>query len=94
MNLPTTQKLFRKQGTVGMVEIAALCKNCPISDIVTQLSEKLPSAKVTAVQQVVEGRMDTLHSFRRFSLEFPPGSVCRVHGRLRDDDGQRKRAYS
>jgi putative ABC transport system permease protein len=68
MNLPTTQKLFGKQGTVGMVEIAALCKNCPISDIVTQLSETLPSAKVTAVQQVVEGRMDTLHSFRRFSL--------------------------
>jgi putative ABC transport system permease protein len=68
MNLPITQKLFGKQGTVGMVEIAALCKNCPISDIVKQLSEKLPTAKVTAVQQVVEGRMDTLHSFRRFSL--------------------------
>lgn len=68
MNLPTAQKLFGKQGTVGMVEIAALCKNCPISEIVAQLSEKLPSAKVTAVQQVVEGRMDTLHSFRRFSL--------------------------
>lgn len=68
MNLPTSQKLFGKEGTVGMVEIAALCKNCPISDIVTQISEKLPSAKVTAVQQVVEGRMDTLHNFRKFSL--------------------------
>ncbi|MBI5252533.1 MAG: ABC transporter permease [Desulfomonile tiedjei] len=68
MNLPTSQKLFGKQGTIGMIEIAALCKNCPISEIVSQLSDKLPSAKVTAVQQVVEGRMDTLHSFRKFSL--------------------------
>jgi len=68
MHLPTSQKLFGKENTVGMIEIAALCKNCPISDIVNQLSDKMPGAKVTAVQQVVEGRMDTLHNFRRFSL--------------------------
>ena len=68
MWLPKTQELFGKQGTVGMVEVAALCKNCPISEIVSQISEKMPSAKVTAVQQVVAGRMDALHSFERFSL--------------------------
>jgi putative ABC transport system permease protein len=68
MALPVTQKLFGKENQVGMVEIAALCKNCPISEIVAQISEKIPAAKVTAVQQVVEGRMDTLHNFRKFSL--------------------------
>ncbi len=68
MYMPVAQKLFGKEGKVGMVEVAALCKNCPISEIVTQIAEKIPSAKVTAVQQVVEGRMDTLHSFRKFSL--------------------------
>jgi putative ABC transport system permease protein len=68
MYLPVTQKLFGKEGKVGMAEVAALCKNCPISDIVTQISQKIPSAKVTAVQQVVAGRMDTLHNFRKFSL--------------------------
>jgi putative ABC transport system permease protein len=67
-SLAKAQTLFGKQGKIGMVEVAALCKNCPISEIVDQISEKIPSAKVTAVQQVVEGRMDTLHSFRRFSL--------------------------
>ncbi len=66
--LPVAQKLFGKEGKVGMVEVAALCKNCPISDIVGQLSEKIPAAQVTAIQQVVKGRMDTLHSFRQFSL--------------------------
>lgn len=68
MALPVAQHIFGKQGKIGMVEVAALCKNCPISDIVSQIAERMPTAKVTAVQQVVEGRMDTLHSFRKFSL--------------------------
>jgi putative ABC transport system permease protein len=68
MYLPVSQKLFGKEGKVGMVEIAALCKNCPISEIVDQIAKKIPSAKVIAVQQIVAGRMDTLHSFRKFSL--------------------------
>lgn len=68
VTLPVAQRLFNKEGKVGMVEIAALCHNCPISEIVTQLSEAIPTAKVTAVQQVVEGRMDALHNFRKFSL--------------------------
>ncbi|MFH1116477.1 MAG: FtsX-like permease family protein [Pseudomonadota bacterium] len=68
MSLPVSQQLFNKQGKVGMVEVAALCKNCPITEIVAQISAAIPAAKVTAVQQVVEGRMDTLHNFRKFSL--------------------------
>jgi putative ABC transport system permease protein len=68
VSLPVAQKLFNKEGKVGMVEVAALCNNCPISDITAQLSNKLPTAKVTAVRQVVESRMETLASFRRFSL--------------------------
>jgi putative ABC transport system permease protein len=68
MGLPVAQKLFDKEGKVAMVEVAALCKNCPISDIVEQISEKIPAAKVTAIQQVVKGRMETLAGFRRLSL--------------------------
>jgi putative ABC transport system permease protein len=68
MSLPLAQGLFDKRGTVAMVEVAALCKNCPISEIVRQISAELPDAKVTAVQQVVQGRMDTLGRFRQFSL--------------------------
>lgn len=68
MAFPVTQELFNKQGKVGMIEVAALCKNCPISEIVGQISAAIPTAKVTAVQQVVAGRMDTLRNFRKFSL--------------------------
>ncbi len=68
MYLPVAQKLFGKEGKVGMVEVAALCHNCPIADIVTQISEKIPTAKVTSIQQVVQGRMATLGGFRKLSL--------------------------
>ena len=66
--LDTAQALLNKPGEVSLVEVAALCNACPIEEMVAQISEKLPSAKVMAIQQVVKGRMETLHQFKRFSL--------------------------
>ncbi|MEW6112109.1 MAG: FtsX-like permease family protein [Thermodesulfobacteriota bacterium] len=68
MPLRVAQRLFGKEGKIAMAEVAALCHNCPISDIVTQISEKIPAAKVTALQQVVASRMDALHNLEKFSL--------------------------
>jgi putative ABC transport system permease protein len=50
-----------------MAEVAALCNACPIEEMVRQISEALPGAKVMAIQQVVKGRMQTLAQFRKFS---------------------------
>ena len=50
-----------------MVEVAALCTACPIDEMVKQISEALPGAKVMAIQQVVKGRMEALSMFRKFS---------------------------
>ena len=36
--------------------------------MVAQIAEKLPNAKVMAIQQVVKGRMQTLAQFRNFSF--------------------------
>ena len=65
--MKTAQSLLDKNGKVSMVEVAALCHDCPIDDMVKQLSEALPAAKVMAIQQVVKGRMETLAQFRKFS---------------------------
>jgi putative ABC transport system permease protein len=67
-DLKTAQTLFGKEGRVSMVEVAALCKDCPIDDMVSQLSGALPSAKVMAIQQVVKGRMAALGQLKKFSL--------------------------
>ena len=48
-----------------MAEVAALCSNCPIDEMVSQISEALPAAKVMAIKQVVKGRMETLELFNK-----------------------------
>jgi putative ABC transport system permease protein len=65
--LATAQTLLDKPGQLSMVEVAALCTACPIDDMVIQIAEKLPTAKVMAISQVVKGRMETLAQFRKFS---------------------------
>ena len=66
-SLPKAQKLLGKEGKITLAEVAALCSGCPISDMVTQIAEKIPDAKVSAIQQVVEGRLKALDQFKRFS---------------------------
>lgn len=65
--LATAQSLFNKNGRVSMAEVAALCHDCPIDDMVKQISDALPGAKVMAIQQVVKGRMETLGHFKKFT---------------------------
>lgn len=65
--LSTAQSILDKTGRVSMVEVAALCNDCPIDEMVRQISEILPGAKVMAIQQVVKSRMETLNHFRKFS---------------------------
>ena len=66
--LPTAQALFDKPGRISMAEVAALCKDCPIEEMVAQISEVLPGARVMAIQQVVKSRMETLAQFKKFSF--------------------------
>jgi putative ABC transport system permease protein len=65
--LSTAQAIFNKSGRVSMAEVAALCKDCPIEEMVRQITEALPGAKVMAIQQVVKSRMETLAQFKKFS---------------------------
>jgi len=66
-HLSTAQAILGKGGRISMVEVAALCTNCPIDDMVKQISGALPGAKVMAIRQVVKGRMETLGHFHKFS---------------------------
>ncbi|GFE58901.1 FtsX-like permease family protein [Geobacter sp. AOG1] len=66
-SLSKAQKLLGKEGKITLAEVAALCSGCPIGDMVTQIAEKIPDAKVSAIQQVVEGRLKALDQFKRFS---------------------------
>jgi len=65
--LTTAQEVLGKRGVVSMVEIAALCHDCPVADMVSQLQGVLPGVDVQAVQQVVKTRMHALDQFRLFA---------------------------
>jgi putative ABC transport system permease protein len=65
--LPLAQSILGKQGRISMAEVAALCADCPIEDMVTQISQALPGANVMAIKQVVKGRMETLGHFRKIA---------------------------
>ncbi|HKV39397.1 MAG TPA: FtsX-like permease family protein [Blastocatellia bacterium] len=65
-DLADSQRLLAKPGELSLIEISALCKGCPIDDIVGQIRGVLPEAKVSAVQQAVKARMQTAGQLSRF----------------------------
>ncbi len=68
IDLGTAQALFKKPFSVSLIEVAALCYDCPIEEIVSQASAKLPGAKVTAIRQTIQSKMETMQQFENFSL--------------------------
>lgn len=63
--LSQVQSALGKEGRISMVEVAALCSGCPIEEMVTQISKTLPGARVQAIKQVVEGRLQALEQMGR-----------------------------
>ncbi len=68
MSLSSAQKLFNKPEAVSLIEISALCYDCPIEEIVAQTSSAVPAAKVTPIKQTIEAKMTAVHSFEHFSV--------------------------
>ena len=67
-DLAKTQEILNKEGKISMVEIAAFCQGCPISEKTLQIAEKFPNAKVTAMKQAVMSKMQSIELFKSFSL--------------------------
>ncbi len=65
--LPTAQRMLHKPDELSLIEVSAMCNGCPIDDIVAQLSAALPDAKVSALQQAVRARLQTVERLSRFS---------------------------
>ncbi len=65
--LAAARQILRKPGELSLIEVSAMCNGCPIEDIVAQLSAALPHAKVSALQQAVRARMQTVERLSRFS---------------------------
>lgn len=67
-SLPHFQSLLGKPDQLSMIEVSALCIGCPVEDIVKQISAQLPQAKVSALQQSVRARAETVERLTRFAV--------------------------
>ncbi len=67
-DMNAAQTVLGKPGKVSMVEIAAFCRGCPITEMTLQIAEKFPNARVTAMKQAVMSKMQSIELFKSFSL--------------------------
>ncbi|MCJ7703911.1 MAG: FtsX-like permease family protein [Desulfobacterales bacterium] len=67
-DLAFVQEVMKKPGTLSLIEVSAFCNTCPIEEIVRQVSKELPHAKVTAIKQTLQTKMEALDHFKKFSL--------------------------
>lgn len=66
--LGQVQNLLGRPGQLSVIEVSALCKDCPVEDIVAQIRKELPHANVSAIQQSVRARAAAVDRLSRFSL--------------------------
>ena len=62
------QEALKKPGALSLVEVSAFCISCPIEEIVNQIAKALPQAKVTAIKQTLQTKLETLEHFKKFSM--------------------------
>ena len=67
-DLALVQEVMKKPGALSLIEVSAFCNTCPIEEIVKQISQKLPRAKVTAIKQTLQTKMEALDHFKKFSV--------------------------
>jgi putative ABC transport system permease protein len=67
-DLSFVQEVLNKPRAVSLIEVSAYCNTCPIEEIVDQISKKLPHAKVTAIKQTLQTKMEALDHFKKFSI--------------------------
>ena len=68
IDIKQARGIFNKPLAISLIEVAALCYDCPIEEIVAQTSAKLPNAKVTAIRQTIDAKMQTVQHLESFSF--------------------------
>ncbi len=63
---PVAEQALGRAGAVSLIEVSALCRGCPIEDIVSQIATVLPNARVAPIRQAVAARERTMLQFTRF----------------------------
>lgn len=66
--METVQQILGKPGRISLIEVSALCNDCPIDELVTQISAVMPGSDVKAIRQVMEQRMQVVRQVETITL--------------------------
>lgn len=66
-DLALVQRQLGRPGAVSFIEVSALCRGCPIEDIVAQIGAVIPHARVAPIRQAVAAREHAVLQFTRFA---------------------------
>lgn len=68
MPLASAQSLFNLVGQVSIIDVGALCSDCPVETIAQQIMDVVPQSRAMPVQQAVGARMGAVEQTANFSL--------------------------
>jgi len=66
-DLALVQRQLGQPAAVSFIEVSALCRGCPIEDIVSQIGTVIPHARVAPIRQAVAAREHAVLQFTRFA---------------------------
>jgi len=64
----TAQRLLNLINQVSIIDVGAICKDCPVEVISQQIMDSIPGVKATPVKQAVETRIKAVEQTANFSL--------------------------
>lgn len=67
-HIKTVQNILGKPGKISLVEVSALCGDCPIDELVFQISQVMPNSDVKAIRQVMEQKMQVVEQVKKVSI--------------------------
>jgi putative ABC transport system permease protein len=66
-SLTIAERVLGRPGAISLIEVSALCRGCPVEDIVAQIAAAIPHARVAPVRQAVAAREQAVGHLTRFS---------------------------
>jgi putative ABC transport system permease protein len=66
VDLNVAQQALRKPAAITYIDVSALCRDCPIGDIVDEIAAVLPHARVAPIRQAVVARERAVRQFTKF----------------------------
>jgi len=67
-SLHVAQRLLNQTTVVSLIDVGALCLDCPVEEISRQIQEAIPGVKATPVKQAVETKMMAVEQTASFSF--------------------------